>query len=65
MLTKREAAIVAAYTGFIIGDFTEFHKYAEGLVGHPIWTHQFADENLMKEIHEKSKADFIALDVEK
>lgn len=29
MLTKREAAIISAYTGFMIGEFSEMHKYIE------------------------------------
>lgn len=64
MLTKREAAIVSAYTGFLIGSFSDMHEYAEKIMGHPIFTHQFADESLVKKLREKTKKDFIAIPVE-
>ena len=32
-MTKKEAAIVSAYTGVLIGKFDEFHKYAEKAMG--------------------------------
>ena len=41
-MTKREAAIVSAYTGVLIGDFDEVHKYIEELLGRPVFTHELA-----------------------
>ena len=32
-MTKREAAIVSAYTGVLIGDFNEMHRYIEEIMG--------------------------------
>lgn len=58
-LNKEQAAIVSAYTGFLVGSFSGLHEYVEKLLGRPIWTHQFPD--LADEIKEKSKQDFIAL----
>lgn len=61
-MTDREKAIVMAYTGacMLTGDkFQVFHKYVEGIMGRPIWTHEMAQ--LADEIKEKSKADFMAL----
>lgn len=46
---KNEAAIVSAYTGFLIGEFAEFHE--------------FANDVLVKELNEKSKEAFITLEV--
>ncbi len=60
-LTKREAAIISAYTGYLIGNFAEVHKYAEEKFGHPIWTHQFP--SLADRLRELSKKDFIAIPV--
>lgn len=64
MITKREAAIISAYTGFLLGEFSEVHKYVEEILERPVWTHQFADEGLTALIKEKSKEDFINLNVE-
>jgi hypothetical protein len=32
-------------SGVVCMPFGEFHGRAEKLLGHPIWTHEFADEN--------------------
>ena len=61
-MTKREAAIIMAYTGVVMltgDDFVIFGKYCKELLGFSIWTHEyprFADA-----IKEKSKPDFIKL----
>lgn len=63
-MTDTERAIVMAYTGvcMLTGDRLEiFYKYIEELLGRPVWTHELADKNVMNEIKERSKSDFIAL----
>lgn len=41
--------------------FSIFHKYVEGICGRPIWTHELANANVINEIKEKSKPDFLRL----
>lgn len=41
--------------------FPIFHEYIEKLMGRPVWTHELADKNIVDQIKEKSKADFIEL----
>lgn len=60
-MTKREAAIVTAYTGYLIGDFKDFHAYAEEVIGRPIFTHEFP--SIEEELKEKSKNDFISIQI--
>lgn len=63
-MTDREKAIIMAYTGtcMLTGEkFDIFHKYIEEICGRPIWTHELAIENVVDEIREKSKADFLWL----
>ena len=60
-MTKRECAIVSAYTGILCGDFNEFHKYVEEKMGRPVWTHEFANKALWEVIRELSKEDFCNL----
>ena len=36
-----DMAVVSAYTGRLMGKFSDFHGYCEKLLGKPIWTHQF------------------------
>lgn len=62
-MTAREAAIVTMYIGILIGEFSDAHGYAEEICGHPIFTHQFADKNLVAKIKELAKKDFISIEV--
>jgi hypothetical protein len=55
-MTKQEAVLVSAYTGFLLtNSFADVHKFCEDLLGRPIWTHEFADEKVQREIQEKCK----------
>lgn len=63
-MTDKERAIVMAYTGaaMLTGNkFSLFHKYIEDICGRPIWTHELAIPNVVEEIKEKSKPDFLKL----
>jgi hypothetical protein len=60
-LTKEQAAIVGAYTGFACGPFGDIHEYAEKVLGRPVWSHEFADEKLVEELKAAAKPDFIAI----
>lgn len=64
MLTIKEAAVISAYTGYLIGDFSDFHEYCEGILERHIWSHEFEDKSIWNEIHEKSKKDFLEIEVE-
>ncbi len=59
-MTKFEAAVVSAYTGFLCGKFEWMHEYAEKILKRPIFTHEFADKRVALELKEKSKPDFIS-----
>jgi hypothetical protein len=63
-MTRREAAIVAAYTGYLIGEFSDMHEYIEKIMGHPVWTHEMGSKNFMEHVREMAKPDFIALSAE-
>ena len=60
-ITKRDLAVLSAYTGYMFGEFQNFHGYAEEIVGHSIFTHQFGDKEMSKKLHELSKEDFLKL----
>lgn len=61
-MTKRESAIVSAYTGYLIGDFDDFHTYAEEIMGRSVCTHEFP--YIADELKDKSKKDFMSIEVE-
>ena len=62
-MTKREAAIVSAYTGVMLGDSSDLHKYVEEIMEIPVWTHQMGNSKIAKEIKQKSKNDFCSIKV--
>lgn len=55
-MTKYEAILISAYTGYLLtNDFSDVHEFCEKLLGRPIFTHEFASEDVNKEIKEKCK----------
>lgn len=61
-LSKEQALLISAYTGFLcVKDFSDMHAYCEKVLGRSIWTHQFTDEGLQKELREKLKPEFLKL----
>ncbi|AXH69641.1 hypothetical protein HWB79_gp171 [Streptomyces phage LukeCage] len=63
-MTKREAAIVAVFTGILIGDFADMHEYIEELVDRPVWTHELASEEFAAKLKELARPDFMEIVVE-
>jgi hypothetical protein len=59
-LTREQAAIVSAYTGFLAGPFQDMHEYAEKKAGRPVQTMEFA-YGFAKELRELSKEDFLSI----
>jgi D-serine deaminase-like pyridoxal phosphate-dependent protein len=60
-LTRDQAAIIGAFTGITCGPFSDIHDYAERKLGRLIWTHQIASKELMAELKNAARDDFIAL----
>lgn len=60
-MTKEEKIIVSAYTGILMCDFNDLHKYIETVLERPIWTHELAFDSVQNEIKEKTKSDFLKL----
>ena len=60
-MTKNEAAIITAYTGVLIGSFSDAHEYIEKVMNRPVWTHEMANEDFMNKLREASKADFLSI----
>ena len=60
-MTKQERIIVSAYTGYLMCDFNDVHKYMEEKMGRPLWTHELAFPEVQDEIRELIKEDFLAL----
>ena len=59
-MTRREATIVSAYTGYFIGELDDLYKYLSELVGRPVFTHEIPA--VLDEYHSRIKQDFIMLE---
>ena len=54
-MTRRECAILSAYTGYMLvpaGHFGEIHQIIQEALGRPVWTHEMASEKLQEQIRE-------------
>lgn len=60
-MTYQECLIVSAYTGYLMCDFDDLHKFIEEKLGEPVWTHELADKSVQNRIREAVKPDFMAL----
>lgn len=60
-MTRHEATIVTAYTGFFIGEPDDLYKYLSELVGRPVYTHEISA--VIVEYHSRIKQDFMMLEV--
>lgn len=61
-MTKQEAVVIETYTGIcmLTGDDRKLaYEYAEKLLGHTIYTHEFS--KYANELKELSKPDFIEI----
>ena len=60
-MTLKEKLIVSAYTGYLMCDVSEVHKYIEELLGRPVWSHELANPDIQAKIQEKSREAFMKL----
>ena len=63
-MTKREAVVIETYTGvcMLAGDDRGIaYKYAEELLGFPVYTHMFADKEIQAKLKEQSKPEFLEI----
>ena len=60
-MTKQEKLIVSAYTGVLMTDFGDLHKFIEERLGRPVFTHELANELVIEELKKAVKEDFLGL----
>jgi len=60
-MTKRESAIIGAYTGILCGPFDALHGYIKEILERPVLTHELTSKTVFAEIKEKSTKDFMEL----
>lgn len=63
-MTKQECAVVMAFTGITMlqdDDLGIYYEYIAKIMGGPVYTHELADIEVVEEIKEAAKPDFIKL----
>lgn len=61
-MTKEEAVLISAYTGFLLTpNFVDVQKFCGTLLGRPISTYELASKDLLEEIREKCKPMIIEM----
>ena len=61
-LTRRQAAIIGAFTGVACGPFRDIHEYVDSLPGFKgIGTISFAQEAVWEQIKRACREDFLAI----
>lgn len=63
-LDAEQAAVIAAYTGYLIGEFSVMHAYVEKILGRPVFTHELGNDKVCAQIREAARKDFMSLQVE-
>lgn len=69
-LTKEQANVIGAYTMVLCGTFSDLHEAVEKKLGRPVWTHQFADKEMVAKnkwfgTHFDGRSDILPESVEK
>jgi hypothetical protein len=60
-MTKREAAILSAYTGIMIGKFEDLITYAEEKLRRPVFSQEFLDNCFKEDLRCIAAYDFFML----
>jgi hypothetical protein len=60
-MTKREAIIISAYTGYLLCSFDEVHAYVEEKLGRHVLTHELVSLHVSNEIAEKVRPDLMSI----
>lgn len=60
-LTREQAAVISAYTGFLAGPFEDLQALGDKLMGYPTFTHQYGDLQFTAELRDKAKSMFVAI----
>lgn len=60
-MTKQEAIIVMGFTGVTTVGFGEFHQDVEKRIGHPVFTHQFGNDEFSEKVKELYREDFASM----
>lgn len=59
--TKEQSIVITGFTGVTACQFGDFHGDVEKRLGHPVFTHEFANKQFMEKIQELYRKDFLTM----
>lgn len=60
-MTTQERIIVSAYTGVLMCNFDDMHRYIESKLGRSVFTHELGRPETWEEIKRAVQSDFMEL----
>ena len=60
-LTRMQAVIIGAYTGYLAGPFDDLHKYIEKIMNRPVLTHELSDPRIKHDITKIVEPAFLSI----
>lgn len=60
-LSLKDRLVLSAYTGTLMCEFDELHKFIEETLGRPVLTHELATDIVQNELKEKLKSEFMRI----
>lgn len=57
-MTKHESIVLSAYTGVLMCDFLDMHKYIEQIMGRSVFDYELGKEDVCDEIRRLTKPDY-------
>ncbi len=60
-LTRREAAVIGAYTGVLMGRFPDVQSIGDDAMGRPTYTHEYGDSAFLLKLRVSLRDEFLAI----
>jgi len=60
-LTRREAAVIGAYTGVLMGCFADLQALGDEVMGRTTWTHDYGSSTFQVRLKAKVRDQFLAI----
>jgi hypothetical protein len=64
-LTRRQAAIIGAFTGVSAGPFGDIQLLGDELMGRPTWTHEYGNKEFVEKLKELARPLFLEICAER
>lgn len=60
-ISKHDRLVISAYTGYLMADPDEVHRFIEETLGYPVFTHELVKHKIVDEIQKKLKDEWMRI----